>query len=211
MILRIFRMLSRCAAEIHTLPVNQEYSLNILLLKDYWGLHSYRRDAQMGSQIFGIHPVFQETFLHIHKLPLQLRILKNWILRYLGCTQRQCEVSQDIVNNYRTMFESRISAGRSEKLPFSSYFFMVVWHGGSCKEVCGTILWVGKQDDSATLQSIYFMYRWPPLQRGRNKICWRIVKYMLSNCSEMFLFGKNWTTWYFMVSKQARTCHNKTD
>ena len=34
-ILRIFRMLSRCAVEIHTLPVNQEYSLNILLLKDY--------------------------------------------------------------------------------------------------------------------------------------------------------------------------------
>ena len=28
-------------------------------------------------QIFGIHPVYQETFLHIHKLPLQLRILKN--------------------------------------------------------------------------------------------------------------------------------------
>ena len=37
MFLRIFRMLSRCAVEIHTLPVNQEYSLNILLLKDYWG------------------------------------------------------------------------------------------------------------------------------------------------------------------------------
>ena len=30
---------------------------------------------------------------------------------YLGCTQRQCEVSQNIVDNYRTMFESRISAG----------------------------------------------------------------------------------------------------
>ena len=26
-------MLNRCAVEIHTLPVNQEYSLNILLLK----------------------------------------------------------------------------------------------------------------------------------------------------------------------------------
>ena len=25
---------------------------------------------------------------------------------YLGCTQRQCEVSKDIVDNYRTMFES---------------------------------------------------------------------------------------------------------
>ena len=28
----------------------------------------------------------------------------------LGCTQRQCEISIDIVDNYRTMFESRISA-----------------------------------------------------------------------------------------------------
>ena len=31
---------------------------------------------------------------------------------YLGCTQRQCEIS---VDNYRTMFESRISAVRTEK------------------------------------------------------------------------------------------------
>ena len=27
---------------------------------------------------------------------------------YLGCTQRQCEIRKDIVDNYRTMFESRI-------------------------------------------------------------------------------------------------------
>ena len=79
----------------------------------------------------------------------------------------------------------------------SSYFFKVLWHGWSCKEVCGTILWVGKQDDSITLQSIYSMHRWPPLQRRRK----RIVKCMLSNCSEMLILGKNWTTRYFMVSK----------
>ena len=35
---------------------------------------------------------------------------------YLGCTQRQCEISKDIVDNYRNMFESRISAGAKEKL-----------------------------------------------------------------------------------------------
>ena len=29
----------------------------------------------------------------------------------LGCTQRQCERRKDIVDNYRTMFESQISAG----------------------------------------------------------------------------------------------------
>ena len=38
---------------------------------------------------------------------------------YLGCTQRQCEMSKDTVDNYRAMFESRISAGRTEKLPYS--------------------------------------------------------------------------------------------
>ena len=32
---------------------------------------------------------------------------------YLGCTQRQCQISKDIVDNYRTMFESRISAEKS--------------------------------------------------------------------------------------------------
>ena len=37
---------------------------------------------------------------------------------YLDCIRRQCEISKDIVDNYRTMFESRISAGGSEKFPF---------------------------------------------------------------------------------------------
>ena len=35
---------------------------------------------------------------------------------YLGCTQRQCEISKDIVDNYRAMFELRISAGSTKKL-----------------------------------------------------------------------------------------------
>ena len=36
---------------------------------------------------------------------------------YLGCTQRECTISNDIVTNYRDMFESRISSGVEEKLP----------------------------------------------------------------------------------------------
>ena len=133
---------------------------------------------------------------------------------HLCFTQRHCQIRKDIVDNYRTMFESRISVVRSRQITIpskSSYFFMVLWHGWSCKEVCGTILWVGKQDDSATLQSIYSMHRWPPLQGRRNEIFWRIVKYMLSNCSEMLILSKNWTTWYSMVSKKARTIHHKMD
>ena len=70
-------------------------------------------------------------------------------------------------------------------------------------------LWVIQQDDSTTLQSIYSMQWWWPLQRRRNKICWRIVKYMLSDFLEILILGKKRTTWYFMVSKQARTIHHK--
>ena len=33
---------------------------------------------------------------------------------YLGCTQRPCKISKDIVDSYRTMLESRISGGATE-------------------------------------------------------------------------------------------------
>ena len=47
---------------------------------------------------------------------------------YLGCTQRQCEMSKDIVDNYRTMFESRISAGGGRETTISSKIFVFL-HG----------------------------------------------------------------------------------
>ena len=59
---------------------------------------------------------------------------------YLGCTQSQCETSKDIVDNYRTMFESRISAGATEKLPYSENFRISSWsddvegHAKKCVE-----------------------------------------------------------------------------
>ena len=46
---------------------------------------------------------------------------------YLGCTQRQCEISKDIVDNCRAMFESRMSSVRTEKLPFSENFRISSW------------------------------------------------------------------------------------
>ena len=59
---------------------------------------------------------------------------------YLGCTQRQCEISKENVDNYRTMFESRISAGATEKLPcsenlsFSSWSYDMEGHAKKCVE-----------------------------------------------------------------------------
>ena len=58
----------------------------------------------------------------------------------LGCTQRECEISKDIVDNYRIMFESRISAGGVEKLPFpqnlriSSWSYDMEGHAKKCVE-----------------------------------------------------------------------------
>ena len=37
---------------------------------------------------------------------------------YFGCIQRECQTSKGIVNNYRNMFQSKISSGATEKLPF---------------------------------------------------------------------------------------------
>ena len=59
---------------------------------------------------------------------------------YLGCTERKCEISKDIVDKYRTMFESRISAGRTEKLPYSenlrisSWYYDMEGHAKECVE-----------------------------------------------------------------------------
>ena len=59
---------------------------------------------------------------------------------YLVCTQRQCEISKDIVDNYRTMFESRISAGATEIIPCSENLRISSWsydmegHAKKCVE-----------------------------------------------------------------------------
>ena len=46
---------------------------------------------------------------------------------YLGCTRRECQISKDIVDNYRTMFESRISAGDWKN--YHSLKIFVLLHG----------------------------------------------------------------------------------
>ena len=56
---------------------------------------------------------------------LYMWMTSNWLERsniLIWCgkySQRQCEISKDIVDNYRAMFESRIYAGATEKLPCS--------------------------------------------------------------------------------------------
>ena len=53
------------------------------------------------------------------------------------------ETSKDIAHNDRTMFESRIFAGSTEKttkLGKTEYFYVVQWYGRSCQEMRGTFI-----------------------------------------------------------------------
>ena len=88
-------------------------------------------------------------------------------------------------------------------------FLTVLWYGRSCEEMCGTILWTGEQNNSTPFQSRNSMYWRPSIQRRRIGICWRIVKSMLTNCSEMSVFSSSWETWYLVVSEQTCTIRHK--
>ena len=61
---------------------------------------------------------------------------------YLGCTQRECQTCKDTVDNNRSMFESRISAGAVEQFPstgkldanISSWSYDLEGHAQKCVE-----------------------------------------------------------------------------
>ena len=116
---------------------------------------------------------------------------------YLGCCQRHCEISKDIVVNYRNMFESRISAGGTEKLQYSEIF--VFLHGLMTWLVMPRNLWNDIMSwQTRTTQQLYKIST-PCIddhhfKEEENEICWRIVTCMRSNCSDMLFLGTNWKT-----------------
>ena len=99
-------------------------------------------------------------------------------------TQRQCEISKDIVDNYRTMFESRISAEGVEKLPYSENPCISSWsddeegHGKKCVERYCELA-------NKTTQQLYKVST-PCIDDHHFK---EEETCVLSNCSEMLIFG----------------------
>ena len=64
-------------------------------------------------------------------------------LVYMGCTQRQCEIKQRYCGQLQNHVRIANFRGESREIAIpskSSYFFMVLLYGWSCKEMCGTIL-----------------------------------------------------------------------
>ena len=70
-------------------------------------LSVYVDDIKLAGKKQNINPMW-----NVLNKEVDLEEPKSFLdLVYLGCAQRQCEISKDIVDNYRTMFESSISAG----------------------------------------------------------------------------------------------------
>ena len=102
---------------------------------------------------------------------------------YLGCTQRECQIRNDIVANYKDMFESRISAGAKEKLPtrasgkldaetISSWSCDMEGHAKKCVE--GTFELANKNDVN-NIKSHRHAMDDHQFKEEENGICWRLI------------------------------------
>ena len=139
---------------------------------------------------------------------------------YLGCTQTECQISKDIVDNYRSMFEIQHFCWCDGKFTWSQssretrdkhHLFMVQWHGRSCEETRGKILRTCEWNDWAVVSSRDAMLGWPSFYRRRKWICWRITYCLLKNCSGMLILGTYWKTRYSVVCEQTCSCGNEID
>ena len=102
---------------------------------------------------------------------------------YLGCTQREWQIRNDIVDNYKSMFESRISAGVVDKYQKRESQGNLVpkryLHGPMTWKVMQRNAWKAIENwrikNPIIIQSRDAMSWRQPVQRKRNGICWIIV------------------------------------
>ena len=126
----------------------------------------------------------------------------------LGCTQRECETSKDIVDNYRNVWIQDLCRNKRKTSLFRETWrrHLLMVYGRSCKEMFGATLRAGEQNTPATVQSYNSMPWWPSNQRRRIGICWRIFKtYALKLSENAYILAHS------MVGKQTCTCCHQVD
>ena len=133
---------------------------------------------------------------------------------YLACTQRQCEISKDIVDKCRTMFESRISEGAIEKLQCSENLHISSWSYDMEERAKK---WVERYCElvNKTTQQLYKVST-PCIDDSHfkeeelksvgelSKVCSRVVLRCLC-------LPRIWKTWYSMVGEQTCLFDHKMD
>ena len=92
---------------------------------------------------------------------------------YLGCTQRDCKSNESIMDEYRKMFESRISPGATEKLP------------GWGTRSLGLLTWKGMRKMRETIDIA-------SQQINQSSNCIRYLHHVLTTINSK---KKNWKRW----------------
>ena len=89
--------------------------------------------------------------------------MKHVDLEKPRCTQRECKPDDNLVDEYRKMFESRIFAGATGRLPDSEKSG-VLRCGTTSEEMRGTVLRYGKQKHGAVVSGLHTMSSQPSVQ-----------------------------------------------
>ena len=113
---------------------------------------------------------------------------------YLGCTQWERQTSKDIVDNYRNMYVSKISAGATEKPPSTgkldaniSSCYDMEGHAKKCVERYYELANKTTQQQRKVATPCLDDHQ---VKEEVGSI--GVVKSLLTNCSEMLVFGAHW-------------------
>ena len=128
---------------------------------------------------------------------------------YLGCTQRECQISKDIVDNYtrkiriQDFCQGYRKIVRNKKpqrnlIPKQYLHGLMIWKVMQKKCVERYCELANK-----TTQQLYkvanTMHGWPSIERRGKWVHLENCISLLANCSQMSVFGTYWETWHFMV------------
>ena len=129
---------------------------------------------------------------------------------YTWGVKGKCEISNDFVDNYRTMFEYRISAGATEKLPFPRKIFvflhgLMTWLVMQRSVWSDIVSWQTRRLNNSTKyelhasMTIYFKEEELKSVGELSKVCSQIVL----KCSNLARIGRPDIPW--SVTKLARS------
>ena len=136
---------------------------------------------------------------------------------YLVCTQRECEPNEGIVVQYKNMFESRVSAGATEKLPGWKKNFAreqqhgpMTWRDTPKNAWRDIVKWQTKKWSNCTK---FQVFAWMIITSKRRNL------HQWENCpkcapklyKKKLVLGTNWLARHFMVTEQTCTIRHNVD
>ena len=130
------------------------------------------------------------------------RILWRWNANQMKATLNS---TQRCLNHVLLLEQLKITrAGKSV------YFAKTVaWSydmEGHASKMRWPILWRGRKESGAAIQSLKSLLGWSPIQERRASTCRRLIRSMLTNCTEMIVPGTHRSTRHSVVGPQTCSC-----